>query len=72
MTVQERAPRFAVRLSAELQVDGRTNTATTRNLSEGGVCLETDRALLEGAALAMTLFVVEDEIEAEGRRGLHG
>lgn len=36
----------------------------------GGVCLEIDRPLEEGAVLALTLFLVEEEIEVEGRRGL--
>ena len=67
---QPRAPRFHVRLSAELHVEGHRLTGTTRNLSIGGVCLEIDRPLAEGKLVSLTLFVVEDDVETEGARGL--
>jgi hypothetical protein len=65
-----RAPRHEIRLSAELRVEGKTVTGVTRNLSPGGVCLEIDRPIVEGAPVRLMLFVVEDDIEAEGARGL--
>ncbi len=65
-----RPPRLPIRLSAEIRASGELITGVTRNLSIGGVCLETHRPLEEGAALALTLFLVEDEIEVEGGRGL--
>ena len=43
-----RAPRFNVRLSAEVKVDAHSLTGTTRNLSTGGVCIEIDRPMAEG------------------------
>lgn len=67
---QPRAPRFSIRLSAELKVDAHRITGTTRNLSIGGVCVEIDRPIAEGKLIRMTLFVVEDDVEAEGARGL--
>ncbi len=67
---QPRAPRFNVRLSAELKVDALRLTGTTRNLSIGGVCVEIDRPIAEGKQLRVTLFVVEDDVETEGARGL--
>jgi len=67
---QPRAPRFNIRLSAELKVDALRLTGTTRNLSMGGVCVEIDRPIPEGKLIRMTLFVVEDDVEAEGARGL--
>jgi hypothetical protein len=67
---KDRAPRFDIRLSAELVVDGKLVSGTTRNLSTGGVCVEIDRPMTEGATLQITLFVVEDDVEAEGARGL--
>lgn len=67
---QTRAERFNVRLSAELRIDTKTISGTTRNLSSGGVCVEIDRPVAEGKQLAMRLFIVEDEIETEGARGL--
>src|SRR3954447_10145765 len=66
----DRPPRLDIRLSAELKTDGKRLTGTTRNLSPGGVCVEVDRPIAEGKALALTLFVVEDDIESEGARGL--
>ena len=67
---QARAPRFTIRLSAEIKVDQHRVTGTTRNLSTGGVCVEIDRPIAEGKMIGMTLFVVEDDVEAEGARGL--
>jgi PilZ domain len=68
--LRARAPRYNVRLSAEIKVDAKTLTGTTRNLSTGGVCVEIDRPLAEGKLLRLTLFIVEDDVEAEGARGL--
>ncbi len=65
-----RAPRYALRLSAELLVAGKVVTGTTRNLSMGGVCVEIDRPVGEGAALTLRLFLVEDDIEAAESREL--
>jgi hypothetical protein len=65
-----RATRFDVRLSAELQIDGRTVTGVTRNLSVGGVCLDLDRPIAERAQVNLRLFLVEDDVESEGARGL--
>jgi hypothetical protein len=67
---QERAPRFNIRLSAEVKVDAHRMTGTTRNLSTGGVCIEIDRPVAEGKLIRLTLFVVEDDVETEGARGL--
>jgi hypothetical protein len=59
-----------VRLSAELDVDGRKLAGVTRNLSSGGVCVEIDRPIAEGRELGLVLFVVEDDVETEGSSGL--
>lgn len=67
---QARSPRFPIRIAAELRVEGKHVTGTTRNLSEGGVCVEIDRPIKEGAIVQLTLFTVEDDVEAEGARGL--
>jgi hypothetical protein len=66
----DRAPRLPIRLSAEIKTDGLRLTGTTRNLSPGGVCVELDRPVAEGKSLAISLFVVEDDIESENARGL--
>lgn len=68
--VRQRAPRYNVRLSAEMKIEGRVVTGTTRNLSTGGVCVEIDRPVAEGKLIHVRLFIVEDEIETEGARGL--
>ena len=68
--VRDRAPRYEIRLSAELKVDATAVTGITRNLSAGGVCVEIDRPVVEGKLIRLTLFIVEDEIETEGARGL--
>ncbi len=65
-----RATRYNIRLSAELQVDGKLVTGVTQNLSTGGVCLSIDRPIVEGSTVKLKLFVVEDEVESEGARGL--
>jgi len=72
MTTEQRPrhPRYAIRLSAELRVGNQLLTGVTRNLSAGGVCVEIDRPLEEGSKLRLTLFVVEDDVEAEGAHGL--
>ena len=57
------SPRFTVRMSAEVQYGGKLFTAITRDLSVGGVCLESDRLLPEGSALAVGLFLVIDDVE---------
>jgi hypothetical protein len=43
---------------------------TTRNLSAHGVCVEIDRPVPEGTAVALRLYLVEDDVEAERARGL--
>ena len=68
--LKPRHPRFDVRLSAELRVGNSLVTGVTRNLSVGGVCIEIDRPVAEGSRLELTLFVVENEVETEGLRGL--
>jgi len=71
MTHTKRAtPRYDIRLSAELRVEGRVITGTTKNLSLGGLCVEIDRPLQESSLVRLTLFVVEEDVETEGARGL--
>jgi hypothetical protein len=67
---QPRAPRFTIRLSAELRVEALRVTGMTRNLSTSGVCVEIDRPIAEGKVIGLTLFIVEDDVETEGARGL--
>lgn len=68
--LRTRPARYDIRLSAELKLEKQIVTGTTRNLSLGGVCVEIDRPVAEGKLLRMMLFMVEDDIEAEGARGL--
>ena len=57
--------RLDVRMSAEIRSARSVFTATTRDLSEGGAGLETDRALVEGEEIALGLFLVLDGVETE-------
>ena len=71
MSQNQRAnPRFDIRLSAELRLEGRVITGMTKNLSLGGLCVEIDRPLPENSLVRLTLFVVEEDVETEGARGL--
>ena len=57
--------RLDVRMSAEIRTARSVFTATTRDLSEGGAGLETDRPLIEGEEIAIGLFLVVDGVESE-------
>ena len=57
------APRTSVRLSAEVHYGGKVFTTTTKDLSVGGVCLESDRLLPVGNPLQVGLFLVVDDVE---------
>ncbi len=64
------AQRFNFRIGAEVRVQGKQLTGTTRNLSVGGLCVEIDRPVPEGTLVQMTLFLVEDDVESASGRGL--
>ena len=57
--------RFDVKLSAELTLGDDVFTATTRDISEGGVGLNLDRSLPEETELGINLFLVVDDVEDE-------
>lgn len=58
-------PRYDIRLAAEVTTGERTFTATTRNLSDGGCCLESHYPMAEGSEIALDLFVVHEGVEDE-------
>src|SRR5436305_1430081 len=60
-----RHARLGVRMSAEIRTARAVFTATTRDLSEGGAGLDTNRALVEGEEVALGLFLVVDDLEEE-------
>jgi hypothetical protein len=62
----ERAPRLPIKLSAELHHPAFKTSGMTRNLSDGGACVEVAQPIIEGTMLDVILFVVEDDIETEG------
>ncbi len=71
MTVTERNrrahPRLPIRIGAEIQLPSMELTCATKNLSLGGVGMELDRAVPEGALAIVTLYLVVDDVEdAEG------
>ncbi len=63
MEQRRQHPRFDVRLSAEIQREDGTFTATTKNLSVGGAALECERPVRDGETLRMSLFLVVDGVE---------
>lgn len=58
-----RAPRFAVSVSAEVNLGKRVLPVQTKNLSETGVCLVSRSPLEEGGQVNLQLFLTEDGIE---------
>jgi c-di-GMP-binding flagellar brake protein YcgR len=50
-------------MSAEVRTARTVFTATTRDLSEGGAGVVSDRALSEGEEIALGLFLVIDDVE---------
>ncbi len=58
--------RYDIRVSAEITLlQGEPMTCVTRDLSLGGVGVDTEWALPEGAPISIELFVVVDDIEDE-------
>lgn len=55
--------RYKIHLSAEISTATGRFTATTRDLSVGGSCLEGGYPFEEGAEIDLSLFVVVDGIE---------
>ncbi len=65
MTEHRAHPRYDVHLSAEVTLGERTFTATTRNLSVGGCCIDSAYPLPEEAEVGLSLFLVVEGIEDE-------
>lgn len=64
MSQQRRAhPRFELRLAAEVTHGEQEFTATTRNVSRGGCCVESAYRLPENAEVGIALYLVVDGIE---------
>jgi hypothetical protein len=57
--------RLDLRMSAEVRTARAVFTATTRDLSEGGAGLTSDRSFEEGEELTLGLFLVLDDVEAD-------
>lgn len=58
---QRAHPRYAVEIDAEVRIGDELLPARTRDLSRGGLCFSTDRALPVGAPLDLSLALVFDE-----------
>ena len=52
-------------MSAEVRTARSVFTATTRDLSEGGAGLSSDRPLTEGEEVTLGLFLVLDDVETD-------
>jgi c-di-GMP-binding flagellar brake protein YcgR len=57
--------RLDLRMSAEIRTARSVFTATTRDLSEGGAGLASERPLEEGEEVALGLFLVLDDVETD-------
>ena len=55
--------RYTLHLAAEVRTATAGFTATTRDLSEGGCCIESAYPLDDGAQVGMSLYLVVDGIE---------
>jgi hypothetical protein len=55
--------RYAIHLAAEIRAASGRFTATTRDLSEGGCCIEAAYPLEDGAMVDVSLFLVVDGVE---------
>jgi len=60
---QRRAIRYEVAVSAEVYTAEAVLPASTRNLSESGVCFDLGEELVEDATVGVSLFLVADGIE---------
>jgi hypothetical protein len=60
---QRQATRYTVEISAEVYTPTAVLPATTRNLSETGVCFDLASPLPEDATVGVSLFLVSDGIE---------
>jgi hypothetical protein len=60
---QRKAERYDVAVSAEVYTAEEVLSASTRNLSETGVCFDLAQALGEDATVGVSLFLVSDGIE---------
>jgi hypothetical protein len=57
--------RVDLRMSAEVRTTRSVFTATTRDVSEGGVGLSCDYPLEEGSEIILGLFLVLDDVESD-------
>jgi hypothetical protein len=57
--------RVDIRMSAEVRTARSVFTATTRDVSEGGVGLACDYPLEEGSEVVLGLFLVLDDVESD-------
>lgn len=60
---QRRAVRYEVAVSAEVYTAEAVLPASTRNLSESGVCFDLNQELPEDSVVGVSLFLVADGIE---------
>jgi hypothetical protein len=60
---QRRATRYEVAVSAEVYTAEAVLPASTRNLSESGVCFDLSQELPEDSVVGVSLFLVADGIE---------
>ena len=60
---QRKSARFNVEVAAEVYTPEGVLSASTRNLSATGVCVDVKRELKEGTTIGISLFLTSDGIE---------
>ena len=68
---QRKAIRFNVELAAEILTSNEVLAASTKNLSETGVCLELSKTLEEGSLVGLSLFLTNEGIEDPDKEQLN-
>ena len=64
MTIEKRQhQRFAVDIAAEITIGATRFSATTRDVSEGGVGLLVEQPIEQGALVSIAIFFTQDGIE---------
>ena len=63
MESRRQQPRFSVVIAAEIETDGDTLIAETRDISDGGVAVLLREPLAEGSTIELSLILTQDGIE---------
>lgn len=68
---QRQFKRYSIEIKGEVFTGKEMLSASTKNLSEGGICLIVSKPLNEGDSVGVSLFLTEDGIEDPERAPLN-